>query len=59
MPSSMSPPSGCRYRTRCPRAQGICAVQEPVMREIKQDHYVACHFPLGAEATVPSFDGAA
>ncbi|MGA2208902.1 MAG: oligopeptide/dipeptide ABC transporter ATP-binding protein [Acidimicrobiales bacterium] len=54
MPSSVSPPSGCRYRTRCPRAQGICAVQEPVMREIKQDHYVACHFPLGAEATVPA-----
>jgi peptide/nickel transport system ATP-binding protein len=54
MPSSVSPPSGCRYRTRCPRAQGICAVQEPIMREIKRDHYVACHFPLGADATVPA-----
>jgi peptide/nickel transport system ATP-binding protein len=52
MPSSVSPPSGCRYRTRCPRAQSICAVQEPIMREINRDHYVACHFPLGAESTV-------
>jgi len=56
MPSSVSPPSGCRYRTRCPRAQAICAVQEPVMREINRDHYVACHFPLGAESTVPAYD---
>jgi peptide/nickel transport system ATP-binding protein len=52
MPSSISPPSGCRYRTRCPRAQAICAVQEPIMREIKREHYVACHFPIGAEPSV-------
>jgi peptide/nickel transport system ATP-binding protein len=51
MPSSVTPPSGCRYRTRCPRAQEICGVQEPIMREIKTDHFVACHFPLGAPAS--------
>ncbi|MHB8244802.1 MAG: ABC transporter ATP-binding protein [Acidimicrobiales bacterium] len=51
MPSSVMPPSGCRYRTRCPRAQEICGVQEPIMREIKTDHFVACHFPLGAPAS--------
>jgi len=51
MPSSISPPSGCRYRTRCPRAQAICAVQEPIMRPLKPDHYVACHFPLGAPSS--------
>ncbi|MGO9559651.1 MAG: ABC transporter ATP-binding protein [Acidimicrobiales bacterium] len=51
MPSSITPPSGCRYRTRCPRAQEICGVQEPIMREIKTDHFVACHFPLGAPAS--------
>jgi peptide/nickel transport system ATP-binding protein len=54
MPSSITPPSGCRYRTRCPRAQEICSVQEPIMREIGSDHYVACHFPLGAKASTES-----
>jgi peptide/nickel transport system ATP-binding protein len=52
MPSSVAPPSGCRYRTRCPRAQAICGVQEPMMREIKPYHFVACHFPLGAQSSV-------
>lgn len=46
LPSPITPPSGCRFRTRCPSADQICTDVEPTMRRINDDHYVACHHPL-------------
>jgi peptide/nickel transport system ATP-binding protein len=47
LPSPVHPPQGCRFRTRCPRAQARCEAEEPQMRQVAPDHFVACHFPLG------------
>jgi peptide/nickel transport system ATP-binding protein len=59
LPSPADPPSGCRFRTRCPRAQDVCALEEPLLRPFGTRHTAACHFPLRTPVVLGASDGPA
>ena len=56
IPSPLAPPSGCRFRTRCPLATEKCAQEEPQVQEVRPNHFVACHFPLAEGQDLPALE---
>jgi peptide/nickel transport system ATP-binding protein len=56
IPSPLSPPSGCRFRTRCPRADEQCVEEVPEMAKVAEHQYVACHHPLAPGESVTEVD---
>ena len=52
IPSPIHPPAGCRFCTRCPHATERCRTEEPTLRQVSRDHWVACHLAEGEEETV-------
>ena len=58
LPSAVHPPSGCRFRTRCPRAEERCALEEPPLVSFGTGHVAACHFPLETPTRLPASSSA-
>jgi oligopeptide/dipeptide ABC transporter ATP-binding protein len=54
LPSPINPPSGCRFRTRCPRAEAVCVDVEPELESYGDRHQAACHFPLRTRVEISS-----
>jgi oligopeptide/dipeptide ABC transporter ATP-binding protein len=52
VPSPLNPPSGCRFRTRCPLAAELCAAEEPAWRDAGGGHFVACHFATNEQEEI-------